>query len=210
MIRRFQLLDEESRSSGNRLVAIAERIRDGLLRDNKVVPAVLGFLALLIFAWLIAGAVMGGSGEEERASNQSSLAQGEDSSESGSSETPAPEVENRDTDSYSAFESKDPFRNIIAEGGANNNQPSTAQSGGTQGSSSRPSSSRPGGGRPSSDRPGGGAGARDNGEDSSGQSPSGSPNSGRPGTGQDGGAQPGAPQGGAGDLFNSGGDLPPQ
>lgn len=89
---------------------MGNRIRDGLLRDNKVLPAVLGLLALLIFAWLIAGAIMGVPDEEE--ATQSSLAQGQDS-ESGPQETPALGAENRDTDSYSAFESKDPFRSLI-------------------------------------------------------------------------------------------------
>lgn len=39
-----------------------------------------------------------------------SLAQNEEEPDSGGTELPAPAVENRDTDSYSAFESKDPFR----------------------------------------------------------------------------------------------------
>ena len=58
------------------MAAIGDRIRDGLLRDNRVVPAVLAVLALLVFAWLIAGTFVGGPGEEEQqASNQASLAQ---------------------------------------------------------------------------------------------------------------------------------------
>jgi hypothetical protein len=50
----------------------------------------------------------GGSNEES--ANQVSLAQNEEEPDSGGTELPAPAVENRDTDSYSAFESKDPFR----------------------------------------------------------------------------------------------------
>src|SRR4051794_10775218 len=100
MTRRLQLLGPESRSSGRRVTAVFERIGDGLLRDNKVVPAVLGILALLIFAWLIAGVLIGGLGgeEEQQASNQASLAQGEEDSDSGDSETPAPGADNRDSD----------------------------------------------------------------------------------------------------------------
>ena len=56
MIRRMQLLDPQDQLHSNRLAAVGERIRDGLLRDNKVVPVVLATLALLIFAWLVAGA----------------------------------------------------------------------------------------------------------------------------------------------------------
>jgi hypothetical protein len=143
MTRRLQLLDPKSRSSGRRVTVVFGRIRDSLLRDNKVVPAVLGILALLIFAWLIAGYLIGGIGgeEEQQASNQASLAQGEDS-DSGDSETPAPGADNRDSDaSYGGYDEgpKDPFRNIInkadegAGGGQNGSQSSSQSS--SQGSS---------------------------------------------------------------------------
>jgi hypothetical protein len=213
VIRRFQLLDAESQPSGYHLAEIGDRIRDGLLRENKVVPAALGFLALLIFAWLVASALIGGPGEEERASSQASLAQEEDSG-SGSPETPAPGVENRDTDSYSAFESKDPFRNIIAEKGSNQ---TTGSQGGENQAGGRPSANRPSANRPSNDgssnrsssnTPGGGAAAGGD-DESTDQSIPGGPVSGGPGAVQGGGAQPGAPQNGTGGLFNSGGDLPP-
>jgi hypothetical protein len=208
VIRRFQLLDAESQPSGYHLAEIGDRIRDGLLRENKVVPAALGFLALLIFAWLVASALIGGPGEEERASSQASLAQEEDSG-SGSPETPAPGVENRDTDSYSAFESKDPFRNIIAEKGSNQ---TTGSQGGENQAGGRPSANRPSNdgssNRSSSNTPGGGAAAGGD-DESTDQSIPGGPVSGGPGAVQGGGAQPGAPQNGTGGLFNSGGDLPP-
>lgn len=51
-----------------------------------------------------------GGGSNEESANQVSLAQNEEEPDSGGTELPAPAVENRDTDSYSAFESKDPFR----------------------------------------------------------------------------------------------------
>jgi hypothetical protein len=225
VIRRVQLLDEKSRSSGHRLAAIGDRIRDGVLRDNKVVPAVVGFLALLIFAWLIASTIMSGPDEEERASNQASFAQGEDS-ESGGSKTPAPGVENRDTDSFSAFESKDPFRSIIPKAGEDNNGSTPSQGGRNQGGStsssggSKSGSSSNGSSKSSSSS----GGSPKSGSSSSGSSSSGSSSSGRPGSGgagqdstdqslpgaeQDGSAQSGVPQGGAGGLFNSGGDLLP-
>ena len=51
-----------------------------------------------------------GGGSNEESANQVSLVQNEEEPDSGDTESPAPGVENRDTDSYSAFESKDPFR----------------------------------------------------------------------------------------------------
>lgn len=223
MTRRLQLLDPESRSSGRRLSAVAGRIRDGLLRDNKVVPAVLGILALLIFAWLIAGALISGLGgeKEQQASNQASLAQAEDS-DSGDSETPAPGVDNRDADaSYGGYEApKDPFklpeslRSKSGEEGTNidrsgnqNDRNSAGRNGGSSGGS-RSGNSQGG------DRNGG------NGDDSEGfmeqRSPGepgfqGAPGGGQGGAGQGGAQGGGAEQPGAGQgagLFNSGGDLP--
>lgn len=232
MTRRMQLLDSESRSSGRRVPTMFGRIRDGLLRDNKVVPAVLGILALLIFAWLIAGALIGGLGgeEEQQASNQASLAQAEDS-DSGDSETPAPGVDNRDADSYAAFdEPKDPFALPKGLGGEDSNGSTDGGQGNSQGGNQN---NRNGG-----DRNGGGAnggrGASDQGSDTgrngtgrgaSGDSSEGfieqrspgdsgfqgAPGGGQGGVGQGGGAQSGADQAGAGQdagLFNSGGDLP--
>lgn len=232
MIRRLQLLPAEGRSSGSHLAAIGDRIRDGLLRDNKVVPAVLGVLALLIFTWLIAGAIMGVPDEEEAAS-QSSLVQGGQDSDSGPQETPAPGVENRDTDSYSAFESKDPFRSLVPKadedkagkgkadedkaGESKDGEPKNGEPKGGEPKSSttprgeRPGATPPGGDRPSAtppgeDRPGGASGGpgggAPDGEDIGGQPVPGDPNFGG-----------GDPQGvlgqdGNGNLFNSGGDLP--
>ncbi|MDP8952461.1 MAG: hypothetical protein M3N18_09515 [Actinomycetota bacterium] len=123
MVRRMQLLEVEGRFSTRRAAAIAARIREGLLRDNKVVPpvlAVLAVLAILIFAWLAAGVLVGepGEKEEQRASNQASLGQrSEEDLDLGQPETPAPEAENRDADSFAAFEPKDPFRELIPKAG---------------------------------------------------------------------------------------------
>ncbi|CAA9450062.1 MAG: hypothetical protein AVDCRST_MAG78-3307 [uncultured Rubrobacteraceae bacterium] len=235
MTRRLQLLDAESRSSTRGVSAVAGRIRDGLLRDNKVVPAVLGILALLIFAWLVAGAIIGGSGDEEQqqASNQASLAQGNDS-DSGDTETPAPGVENRDSDaSYGGYDEgpKDPFRQIIPkadEGDDGGNQ--NRQGGGQDGDEDdRDSGNRDGGGganggRGGNDRDGArGVGGGDGGDDEdfieqrspndpdSQSTPGGG--AGQGGVGQDGPGQGERGQGavgqaGGGGLFNSGGDLP--
>jgi uncharacterized low-complexity protein len=232
VIRRLQLLPAEGQASGNRLAVIVDRIRDGLLRDNKVVPVVLGFLSLLIFAWLIAGAIIGSPDEEEQATNQSSLAQGEDS-ESGGQETPAPGVENRDSDSYSAFESKDPFRSLVPKAGED--KAGVSKAGEPKGGESKagepkagepkagePKAGEPKAGEPKAGEPKGATPPRDNspgsldgngpregqnGEDSGDQSFPGAPDFGS-GTPQGSPGQGDNGQNGNGGLFNSGGDLP--
>jgi hypothetical protein len=82
---------------------------DTFLRDNKVIPAVLALLALFVFAWVVAGAFLGGP--EEPVSNQTNVAQQEGA---GGSEPLAPDIENRDVESYAAYQSKDPFRQLLA------------------------------------------------------------------------------------------------
>ena len=225
MVRRLQLLEPEHRSSGRRLAALGNRIRDGLLRGNKVIPAVLGVLALLIFAWVIAGALTGGSNDQggQQASNQGSVSQApEKSSGSESTGTPAPEVENRDTDSYSAFKAKDPFRQIVPPASREtttkeSTRESTARgSGSSGGSNSRSGGSSRGS---SNSRSGGGTGgsSANNDEDFIDQTPpenSSRGGGGSRGTGGDasgGGADQagGTGQGGNDNLFNSGGDLAP-
>ena len=235
MVRRLQLLEPEHRSSGRRLAALGNRIRDGLLRDNKVIPAVLGVLALLIFAWVVAGALTGGSNDQGRqqASNQGSVSQApEKSSGSESTGTPAPEAENRDTDSYSAFKAKDPFRQIVPPAAREtttkeSTRESTARESGNSGGSSN---SRSGGSSrgSSNSRSGGGTGgssantgdsSANNDEDfidetSPGNSSRGVGGGGSRGTGDDssdGGTDQagGTDQGGNDNLFNSGGDLAP-
>src|SRR5215204_2944633 len=124
MVRRFQLMEPE-RGLRPRLAHATSRLRDGLLRDNKVIPPVLGALALIVFAWILAGAHIddpnGGGGGQQVAnqSNQSNqppqrdqAAQSPDQAQ-GTPETPAPYVEDRDAESYAAFEQKDPFRDLF-------------------------------------------------------------------------------------------------
>jgi len=210
------------------------RIRDGLLRDNKVVPAVLGVLALLIFAWLVAGTLLGGSGDEEQqASNQASLAPGDDS-DGGSSETPAPEVENRDSDaSYGGYDEgpKDPFRQIVPKAGK---ESTNGGQGGNRGvDQSRDEKDRDGGDRAGGSTNGdrgdngrvGSTGRNSDDEDFIEQRTPGTPGSrsssggadqdgtrrggvGQAETGQGDSSQAGAGPAGGGGLFNSGGDLP--
>jgi len=238
MTRRLQLLDPESRSSGRSVSALISRVRDGLLHDNKVVPAVLGVLAILIFAWLVAGALIGGpvDDEEQQASNQASLAQGDDS-DSGDTETPAPGVENRDSDaSYGGYDEgpKDPFRQIIPkagdeDGGGQNDRGGDGDDDGGSDEGGRDSGGanegRSGNGRDGGTGSGGDSGG-DNEDFIDQRSPGGSGSGGVPGRGggqgsasQGGAGQAGEGQGGTGQgaagqdgggagLFNSGGDLP--
>src|SRR3712207_4224480 len=74
MVRRFQLMEPE-RGLRPRLAHATSRLRDGLLRDNKVIPPVLGALALIVFAWIIAGVLIddpnGGGGGRQQVANQS-------------------------------------------------------------------------------------------------------------------------------------------
>jgi hypothetical protein len=124
MVKRFQLM-EPQRALRPRLANATSRLRDGLLRDNKVIPSVVGALALTVFAWILAGALIddpngGGGGQQVvNRSNQSNqppqrdqAAQSPDQAQ-GIPESPAPSVENRDAESYAAFEQKDPFRDLF-------------------------------------------------------------------------------------------------
>ena len=206
MIRRIQLLEPESRLSTRRLAAVGARIRDGLLRDNKVLPSVLAVLALLIFAWLVAGALVGGPGEQQQqSSNQGSLAQGRDGSQDGAPGTPAPEAEDRDTDSFARFKSKDPFRDLIPKA----SETTRASGGGdrtTEGGGDRTNA----GDRNGTSRNGSRSGNREDFIDQSFPRDSGSRAGGGGNAGEGRGSGQGNPdQGGNGGLFNSGGNLMP-
>jgi Bacterial TSP3 repeat len=96
---------------GQRLAAAGSGFADTFLRDNKVIAPVLALLALLVFAWIVAGVFVSGP-EDEQVSNQANLAQSEDPAEA--QDPLAPEVENRNLESYAAYESKDPFRELLA------------------------------------------------------------------------------------------------
>jgi hypothetical protein len=204
VIRRIQLLGPEDRLPNRRLAAVGERIWEGLSRDNKVMPGVMATLALLVFAWLVMAALIGGSPDEE-AANQASLAQNEEEPDSGEAESPVPGIEDRDTDSYSAFESKDPFR--LPEGiEAKNDEGGDDKTGDSKSGSGKAGSGKAGNTRADSVKAGdtgGGVRGREareggakNDENSSDRSSPGDPDF------------RGGQQGGSGDLFSSGGDLP--
>jgi hypothetical protein len=212
MIRRMQLLEPEPRFSAG-YAALGARIREGLLRDNKVLPPVLAVLALLIFAWLAASVLTGEPGEEEerRTSNQAFLSQTpEENPDIGDPETRAPGVENRDADSFAAFKAKDPFRELIpkaseakAESKAGESKSKAGESKSKTGESKSKANESKSKTGESKDRAGEsrskvGEGKAD--DDFIDQSFPGGPDPEAGGSG-------GAGQGGNGNLFNSGGDL---
>lgn len=142
-----------------RVLAIGPGFVDSFLRGNKVIPPVLAVLALLIFSWVVAG-IFVGEPEEERVANQANVvAQSQDDSgDDGGSESQAPQIESRDADSYAAYESKDPFRQLFApaESTTDTNQETTG------GGATTPEDTSPSGGETTGgggETGGGGAGA---------------------------------------------------
>ncbi len=101
-------------SLGQRLAAVGSGFADTFLRGNRVIPPVLALLALLVFAWIVAGIFVGGP-EKDRALNGANLAQSDDPAQA--QEPLAPEVENRNVESFAAYESKDPFRQLLTPPG---------------------------------------------------------------------------------------------
>ena len=105
---------EEWFGLGRRLAAVGSGFVDTFLRDNRVIPPVLALLALLVFAWIVAGIFVGGPDEDRQTSNEANFAQSEDAP---GSDPLAPEVENRNVESYAAYQSKDPFRQLLTPAG---------------------------------------------------------------------------------------------
>ncbi|HEX2181838.1 MAG TPA: hypothetical protein VHH10_06095 [Rubrobacteraceae bacterium] len=96
--------------AGRRLSAVGTGFVDTFLRDNRVIPVVLALLALFVFAWVVAGALLGGP-EEEPVSNRAEVAQAQDPA---AADPAAPELQNRNLDSYAAYQFKDPFRRLLS------------------------------------------------------------------------------------------------
>ena len=93
-----------------RIYALWRGLFDALVRGNKVLPPVLALLALLLFAWVAAGLLVGGAEDEGVSSGRAELVQSRDPNAGAD----APGVEDRDTDSYAAYRNKDPFRQLLA------------------------------------------------------------------------------------------------
>jgi hypothetical protein len=213
-------------------------IVDAFVRDNRVLPPVLAVLALFIIAWILAGVFMGETDQTPVAHKadlaQSDLAQS-DNGKFGRG--PAPGVENRDVNSYAAYRSKDPFRELFAPEQTTTEPPTTPPetttpetptgAGGTPGGPGGATRDTDADGVPDrrertigtnpnnrdTDRDGIPDGSD---EDANGDSiPDTGGATARPGTGatpangQAGGNGTRAPGGRKGDLLNSGGILPP-
>ncbi len=104
-----------------RVVSLAAGFWNTFLRDNKVIPPVLAVAALFVFAWIVFGSFIGAP-EDEPVSSQDEIAQ------SDGDEPPAPEVENPNTDSYAAYQSKDPFRQLFQTPESTSQQEDTTDS----------------------------------------------------------------------------------
>jgi hypothetical protein len=98
---------------GHRVADVARGFVDTFLRDNRFLPPVLALLALFVFAWVLAGVFLGGTDDQKPVAHRSEIAQADGA---GGSDPAAPQVDNPNVDSYAAYRSKDPFRQIMAEG----------------------------------------------------------------------------------------------
>src|ERR671913_2098094 len=98
--------------AGQRVADLARGFVDTFLRDNRFLPPVLALLALFVFAWVLAGVFLGGTDEQKPVAHRSEIAQADGA---GGSDPAAPEIDNPNVDSYAAYRSKDPFREIIAK-----------------------------------------------------------------------------------------------
>src|SRR5829696_4474949 len=107
------LLVASLRWVGRRVAGLGRSFVDAFLRDNRVLPPVLALLALFVFAWVLAGVFLGGTDEQKPVAHRSEIAQADGA---GGSDPAAPQVDNPNVDSYAAYRSKDPFRQIMAEG----------------------------------------------------------------------------------------------
>jgi len=102
------------RMVGRRLAGLGTGFVDALVRDNRVLPPIVAAMAVFVVAWLLAGAVLGG---DEPGTDQKPVAHKADLAQSDDAPGPDPvdpDVENRDVDSYAAYRSKDPFREVLA------------------------------------------------------------------------------------------------
>lgn len=96
------------RQLGRRLAGAWTAFFGAFVRENRVLPPVAALLALLLFAWIAAGAFVG-EPDDGDTSGTANLVQSRDPDTAD-----APEVEDRDADSYAAYRNKDPFRQLLA------------------------------------------------------------------------------------------------
>ncbi len=96
---------------GRRVSDLARRLVDTFLRDNRLLPPVLALLALFVFAWVLAGVFVGRTDDQKPVAHRSEIAQADDPAVT---DPAAPEIDNPNVDSYAAYRSKDPFRQVFA------------------------------------------------------------------------------------------------
>src|SRR5215211_4523011 len=162
------------RRVGRHVAELGRSFVDTFLRGNKLLPPVLALLALFVFAWVLAGVFVGRTEDQKPVANRSEMAQAGDA---GSSDPAAPQVDNPNVDSYAAYRSKDPFREIIAadtttpEGttattpeGTTAPAPEGTTAPAPEGTASAPAEQTTGAGGTSGGRPGGGRGADSDGD----------------------------------------------
>jgi hypothetical protein len=135
---------------GYRVADLARGLVDTFLRDNRVLPPVLALLALFVFAWVLAGVFVGRTDQQKPVAHRSEIAQADGA---GGSDPAAPQVDNPNVDSYAAYRSKDPFRQIMAEGTTT-----------LEGTASAPAEQTTGTGGTNGGRRGGGRGADSDGD----------------------------------------------
>ncbi|CAN5710219.1 MAG: hypothetical protein ACR2FR_07230 [Rubrobacter sp.] len=95
---------------GRRAADLGRSLADTFVRDNRLLPPILALLALFVFAWVLAGVFIGGTDEQKPVAHRSEFAQADGAA---GSDPAAPEVDNPNVDSYAAFRSKDPFRQVL-------------------------------------------------------------------------------------------------
>ena len=95
---------------GRRAADFGSGIVDTFLRDNRLLPPILALLALFVFAWVLAGVFIGRTDDQKPVAHRAEFAQADVGADS---DPAAPEVDNPNVDSYAAYRSKDPFRQIL-------------------------------------------------------------------------------------------------
>jgi hypothetical protein len=214
---------------GSRAADFGRSVVDTFVRDNRLLPPILALFTLFVYAWVLAGVFVGGENDQKPVSHRSEFAQ---SDSAAASDPAAPEVDNPNVDSYAAFRSKDPFRQVLVaarttpEGAPATTAEETTTAGGGGGGSG-------GGGRRAGDADGDGLpdrkeaskgldpnnpdtdgdGTPDGLDDADGDGipdgvKSGPSAGGGNGSGGNAGGR-GGPSGRRGDLLDSGGTLPP-
>ena len=129
---------------GRRVVDLGRGFVDTFLRDNRLLPPLLALLALFVFAWVLAGVFLGGTDDQKPVAHRSEIAQANDA---GGSDPAAPEIDNPNVDSYAAYRSKDPFRQVLAVDQTTQEGTASAPAEQTTTGSGRPNGGRPTNGR---------------------------------------------------------------